>query len=142
MRTLGAALAACIALAGCEFGASAEDTRVKAGLVGSWSYDYISSGVHLFHVVTEQRADGSFISRERIKGHPEVSVDEGEWYYTAGLLKQRTTRSGGQALGLRQTMYFTCKVAGLTADGFECSQVGRPALVFQRVGMSKPASSS
>ena len=133
MRLVPLVCALLASMYGCSL-ESAEDTKVKAALAGSWHYEYKDPSERHVRGIYSLAEGGTFRGRERVAGEPREEGSSGPWYVTDGLLKLQTVEVDGRKLGTRETMFFTCKVQDLSSKQFDCLLVdGNRKLTFRKV---------
>ncbi len=110
------------ALCACAPAADSADAQLKAGLVGSWHFDYKDEFERAVQGTVRLSEDGKFFGVEMVKAGEGLSESRlsGLWYVTDGLFKLNTQVADGKALGIQQQSFFTCKIAEFSPRGFSC----------------------
>ena len=122
------------AMVGCDSLDSPADTQAKEMLRGSWYQEFKDPSERQIRSVVILAESGTFSARERISGEPHEEQSSGPWYVTEGLLKLQTTEIDGKKLGIREMLFFTCKLVDVTSKQFTCEQEGgKRKFTFQRV---------
>lgn len=134
MKCIAVLLLGSIVIVGCDGLDSPEDAKAKETLVGSWYNEAKDSSEREIKMVVTLDASGNFSARECITGEATEEKSSGPWYVTDGLLKLQTNEIGGRKLGIRESLFFTCKLVDLYPKEFACVQAnGNRRFVFRRV---------
>lgn len=125
--------AALPALAGCDALDSREDVQAKQALAGTWYWEYGGNGPSSVKAVFTLDLSGTFSARERTGEQPREELSSGPWYVTDGEFKLQTTELDGRKLGVKQMLFFTCKLDAVGAREFSCTQYSGRKFSFRRV---------